>query len=110
MLLIKVSVIKDIWDFKAVLDNNIRTFKDLKAYEVGIRNRGVSDGKYKDEYRKSKYATELENEDESIYRKPTPEQLEEARRSFDELRKGNEYKCDKCRDITYILEDGEARV
>ena len=26
--------------------------------------------------------------DESIYRKPTPEQLEEARRSFDELRKG----------------------
>ena len=69
-------------------DNNIRTFKDLKAYEVGIRNRGVSDGKYKDEYRKSKYATELENEDESIYRKPTPEQLEEARRSFDELRKG----------------------
>ena len=69
-------------------DNNIRTFKDLKAYEVGIRNRGVSDGKYKDEYRKSKYATELENEDESIYRKPTSEQLEEARKSFDELRKG----------------------
>ena len=60
-------------------DNNIRTFKDLKAYEVGIRNRGVSDGKYKDEYRKSKYAREYENEDESVYQKPTEEQLRRVR-------------------------------
>ena len=25
------------------------------------------------------------------------------------LEKVSEYKCDKCRDITYIVEDGEAR-
>jgi len=45
---------------------------DLRAYEVGIKNRGEkSNGKYKCEPSKSKYAREPETEDESIYQKPS---------------------------------------
>ena len=50
-----------------------------------MNNRGVNNGKYKDEYRKPKPATDLEKEDESLYKKPTPEQLEDARRFLEEI-------------------------
>ena len=53
------------------LNNNIKTYDDLKAYEL---NQG---GKLND--RKSKYAREYENEDESTYQKPTEEQLRRVR-------------------------------
>ena len=61
-------------------DNNIKSIDDLCAYEISIKNRGESGyGKYKSEPTKSKYARELEAEDESIYQKPSEEQLAEAR-------------------------------
>ena len=53
------------------LNNNIKTYDDLKAYEL---NQG---GQLND--RKSKYAREYENEDESTYQKPTEEQLRRVR-------------------------------
>ena len=59
------------------LNNNIKTYDDLKAYEL---NQG---GQLND--RKSKYAREYENEDESTYQKPTEEQL----RRVKELLEGN---------------------
>lgn len=68
-------------------DNNIRSYRDLLAYEKSITNRGDNHGKYSNKYRKDEYTLWDEKEDESIYRKPTPEQLEEARKSFEELRK-----------------------
>ena len=66
-------------------ENNINSISDLKANEVSMNNRGVNNGKYKDEYRKPKPATDLEKEDESLYKKPTPEQLEDARRFLEEI-------------------------
>lgn len=68
-------------------DNNIRSYRDLLAYEKSITNRGDNHGKYSNKYRKDEYTLWDEKEDESLYRKPTPEQLEEARKSFEELRK-----------------------
>lgn len=53
------------------LNNNIKTYDDLKAYEL---NQG---GQSND--RKSKYAREYETEDESVYQKPTEEQLRRVR-------------------------------
>ena len=53
------------------INNNIKTYDDLKAYEL---NQG---GQLND--RKSKYAREYENEDESTYQKPTEEQLRRVR-------------------------------
>lgn len=53
------------------INNNIKTYDDLKAYEL---NQG---GQSND--RKSKYAREYEKEDESIYQKPTEEQLRRVR-------------------------------
>lgn len=53
------------------LNNNIKTYDDLKAYEL---NQG---GQLNDI--KSKYAREYENEDESVYQKPTEEQLRRVR-------------------------------
>lgn len=64
-------------------DNNIKSMDDLCAYEVGVKNKGEnSNGKYKYEPSKSKYARELEEEDESIYQKPSEEQLQQLRREF----------------------------
>lgn len=61
-------------------DNNINSLNKLKAHEVSIKNKGENNhGKYATKHSKSKYATELENEDESIYQKPTEEQLQEIR-------------------------------
>ena len=56
---------------KQWLDNNIRTYDDLKAYEL---NQG---GAQND--RKSKYARAHEDEDEPVYQKPTEEQLRKVR-------------------------------
>ena len=61
---------------KQWLDNNIRTFDDLKAYEIGLRNRRCESG----EYKKFEYANSSERENEDIiYRAPSKEQLEEIR-------------------------------
>ena len=72
---------------KQWLDNNIKSYRDLLAYEKSITNRGDNHGKYSNKYRKDEYTLWNEEEDESLYRKPTPEQLEEARKSFEELRR-----------------------
>ena len=58
------------------LNNNIKTYDDLKAYEL---NQG---GQLND--RKSKYAREYENEDESTYQKPTEEQLRRVKELLEE--------------------------
>ncbi|RDY28430.1 DnaD domain protein [Romboutsia weinsteinii] len=67
-------------------DNNIKSINDLKAYEIALKNRGDSYGKYKCEPSKSKYARALEEEDEGIYRKPTDEEIESVRRESEHLR------------------------
>lgn len=53
------------------LNNNIKTYDDLKAYEL---NKGERDND-----RKFKYATEHEREDDKSYQKPTKEQLRRVR-------------------------------
>ena len=61
---------------KQWLDNNIRSYEDLKAYEIGVKNRREESG----EYSQYKYANTYEREDEDIiYRAPSKEQLEEIR-------------------------------
>ena len=67
-------------------DNNIRSYRDLLAHEKSITNRRENYGTYSNKHRKDEYTLWDEGEDESLYRKPTPEQLEEARKSFEELR------------------------
>ena len=64
-------------------DNNIKSLSDLKAYEVGFKNRGDSYGRYKNEHTKSKYAKVFENEDEGLYRKPTDEEVREFKRELE---------------------------
>ena len=62
---------------KQWLDNNIRSYEDLKAYEIGVKNRGEESG----EYSQYKYANTNERENDGIiYRAPSKEQLEEIRR------------------------------
>ena len=66
---------------KQWLDNNIRTYDDLKAYEIGTKNRRDESG----EYSQYKYADTYEREDEDIiYRAPSKEQLEEIRNLIEE--------------------------
>ena len=61
---------------KQWLDNNIRSYEDLKAYEIGVKNRREESG----EYSQYKYANTNEREnDDIIYRAPSKEQLEEIR-------------------------------
>ena len=61
---------------KQWLDNNIRSYDDLKAYEIGVKNRRDESG----EYSQYKYANTNERENEDIiYRAPSKEQLEEIR-------------------------------
>lgn len=67
-------------------DNNIKSINDLKAYEITLKNRGDSYGKYKCEPSKSKHATALEKENEGIYRRPTDEEIESVRRDRESLR------------------------
>lgn len=62
---------------KQWLDNNIRSYEDLKAYEIGVKNRREESG----EYSQYKYANTNERENDGIiYRAPSKEQLEEIRR------------------------------
>ena len=71
---------------KQWLDNNIRSYDDLKAYEIGVKNRRDESG----EYSQYKYANSSERENESYSRKPTDEEVEELRRSIDEMRRNRE--------------------
>ena len=68
---------------KQWLDNNIRSYEDLKAYEIGVKNRRDEHG----EYSQYKYANTNERENEEYSRKPTDEEVEEIRRSIDEMRR-----------------------
>ena len=68
---------------KQWLDNNIRTYDDLKAYEIGVKNRRDESG----EYSQYKYANTNERENEEYTRRPTAEEIEEIRRSIDEIRR-----------------------
>ena len=68
---------------KQWLDNNIRTYDDLKAYEIGVKNRRDESG----EYSQYKYANTNERENEEYTRRPTAEEIEEIRRSIDEMRR-----------------------
>ena len=71
---------------KQWLDNNIRSYDDLKAYEIGVKNRRDESG----EYSQYKYANTNERENEEYSRKPTDEEVEEVRRSIDEMRRNRE--------------------
>ena len=68
---------------KQWLDNNIRTYDDLKDYEIGVKNRRDESG----EYSQYKYANTNERENEEYTRRPTAEEIEEIRRSIDEIRR-----------------------
>lgn len=68
---------------KQWLDNNIRSYEDLKAYEIGIKNRREEHG----EYKKFEYANTSERENEKYTRKPTDEEIEELRKSYENMRR-----------------------
>ena len=68
---------------KQWLDNNIRTYDDLKAYEIGVKNRRDESG----EYKKFEYANTSERENEKYTRKPTDEEIEELRKSYENMRR-----------------------
>ena len=68
---------------KQWLDNNIRTYDDLKAYEIGVKNRREESG----EYSQYKYANTNERENEKYTRKPTDEEIEELRKSYENMRR-----------------------
>ena len=68
---------------KQWLDNNIRTYDDLKAYEIGVKNRRDESG----EYKKFEYANTNERENEKYTRKPTDEEIEELRKSYENMRR-----------------------
>ena len=68
---------------KQWLDNNIRSYEDLKAYEIGVKNRREESG----EYKKIEYANTNERENEKYTRKPTDEEIEELRKSYENMRR-----------------------
>ena len=68
---------------KQWLDNNIRSYEDLKAYEIGVKNRREESG----EYSQYKYANTNERENEEYSRKPTDEEVEEIRKSIEQMRR-----------------------
>ena len=68
---------------KQWLDNNIRSYEDLKAYEIGVKNRREESG----EYKKFEYANTSERENEKYTRKPTDEEIEELRKSYENMRR-----------------------
>ena len=68
---------------KQWLDNNIRSYEDLKAYEIGVKNRREESG----EYSQYKYANTNERENEEYTRKPTDEEIEELRKSYENMRR-----------------------
>lgn len=66
-------------------DNNINSISKLKKCEVSRKNGDEKNyGGYTNKYSKSEYAKLLENEDESLYQKPSEEQLERVRRMLQE--------------------------
>ena len=71
---------------KQWLDNNIRSYEDLKAYEIGVKNRRDESG----EYSQYKYANTNERENEKYTRKPTDEEIEELRKSYENMRRNRE--------------------
>ena len=71
---------------KQWLDNNIKTYDDLNAYEIGVKNRRDENG----EYKKLEYANNSERENEDYTRKPTNEEIEQLRKSIDEMRRDRE--------------------
>ena len=71
---------------KQWLDNNIRSYEDLKAYEIGVKNRREESG----EYSQYKYANTNERENEKYTRKPTDEEIEELRKSYENMRRNRE--------------------
>lgn len=71
---------------KQWLDNNIRSYEDLKAYEIGGKNRRDESG----EYSQYKYANTNERENEKYTRKPTDEEIEELRKSYENMRRNRE--------------------
>lgn len=65
---------------KQWIEKNIKTFEDLKAYEIGKLNQGGNEnGAPINEHGKSKYQRDANSEDSNIYRKPTEEELREIR-------------------------------
>jgi DnaD/phage-associated family protein len=56
-------------------DSNIRSYEDLKAYEVSVKNKGA---KTYGEYKINRH------EEDYIYQKPSKEQLEKARRLLEQ--------------------------
>ncbi len=68
---------------KQWLDNNIKSYDDLKAYEIGLKNRRNESG----EYKKHKYASTNEGENEEHSRKPTDEEIEKVRRELEDMRR-----------------------
>ena len=68
---------------KQWLDNNIKSYDDLKAYEIGLKNRRNESG----EYKKHKYASTNERENEEHSRKPTDEEIEKVRRELEDMRR-----------------------
>ena len=68
---------------KQWLDNNIRSYEDLKAYEIGVKNRRDESG----EYSQYKYANTNERENEKYTRKPTDEEIEELRKAYENMRR-----------------------
>ncbi|WP_207706759.1 DnaD domain protein, partial [Paraclostridium bifermentans] len=65
---------------KQWIEKNIKTFEDLKAYEIGKLNQGGNEnGAPINEHEKSKYQRDANSEDSNIYRKPTEEELREIR-------------------------------
>ena len=60
--------------------------EDLKAYEIGVKNRRDESG----EYKKFEYANTSERENEKYTRKPTDEEIEELRKSYENMRRNRE--------------------
>ena len=90
-------------------DNNIKSIEDLNAYEVGFRNRGLVMESIKMSIRnlnmpenlKKRMKVFIESQHQINLKKP-----EDHLKSLDAI---SEYRCNKCRDMTFIIEDGEAR-
>ena len=57
-------------------------YKSFENLGHNIENRGDNHGKYNKEYRESKYAKSLKNEDEQIYKSTTNDELEQLRKKL----------------------------
>ncbi|MGL6105779.1 DnaD domain protein [Romboutsia sp.] len=66
-------------------NNKITTLEELDIYEKKLNYRGEHNHGANKNHQQSKYAAELQNEDESIYQKPTREQIEYTRKLLNGL-------------------------